>query len=333
MKICFGCLAIWACCLQFAAAQKPVQPGQPDQGPGGSAYFHEEVRFIDSAQIAGGYWIFIPDSPQPDTAGVVVFLHGFGCFNPMIYGKWISHLVRKGNVVIMPRYQERLWRPRARDFTDRAASGIRGALACLEKETGITVQVEKIVFIGHSYGGVLAANLALQYESWNIPKPAALLLCQPGTNFFPGGLLPEYRDFPADLKLLVVIAKNDMLVGRQFSKQICRAATGLPDRDILLLSPDRHGRPPLVAGHRACHATDPAFDNGVRTFSARYALFHIPTDADDYYVFWKLADALIDCTRYGAHCESAFGGAEAQLSLGVWSDGVPVRPLRILVTR
>ena len=322
-------LAFWVACLHFSAAQKPLQPGQSDQGPGGSAYMHEHVRIVDSAQMAGGYWIFIPDSPQLDTAEVVVFLHGFGCFNPMIYGEWINHLVRKGNVVIMPRYQETLWRPRTRDFTDRAACGIRDALSYLGKESGMTLRLEKPVFIGHSYGAVLATNLTLQYTSWNIPKPAALMLCQPGTNFFPGGLLPEYRNFPEELKLLVIIAKNDMLVGLRFSKRIYRATADLPDCDFLLLSPDRHGHPHLAAGHRACHATEPAFDNGVRTFSARYALLHIPTDAADYYCFWKLADALIDCTRYGRHCEYAFGGTETQLNMGLWSDGVPVRPLRI----
>ncbi|MBK6901997.1 MAG: alpha/beta fold hydrolase [Saprospirales bacterium] len=325
-----GMLLLLVC--SYSHAQAPLQPSQPTQGPGGSEYPYEEIVFIDSAQTAGGYWICKPANPGPDSAAVVVFLHGFGCFNPMIYGQWIRHLARKGHVVLMPRYQDELWEPHRSDFTDTAAHAIQKALRYLEEQGDLKLKLDKPIFIGHSYGGVLAANLAIKYAELGIPKPAALMLCQPGTNFFPGGRLPDYRGLPDDLNLLILLSQNDQLVSRRFGKKVYRCASNVSKRDMLLMREDHRGRPPLAAGHRACHATDPAFDNGIRTFSARYALFHIPTDAADYYGFWKLGDALIDCTLRGAYCETAFGGTPSQLYLGTWSDGKPVKPFKRLVT-
>jgi pimeloyl-ACP methyl ester carboxylesterase len=284
---------------------------------------------IDSAQEAGGFWIYQPAEVLPDTAPLVIFLHGFGCYNPMIYGKWIRHLVGKGNVVIMPRYQDRLLQPRAREFSAIVAGGIHKAMNYLRQHSATPVALDRPVLIGHSYGGVLAADLLLHFSEKNLPKPAAALICQAGTNIFRGGRIKNFEGFPGDVNLLLVMAKNDLLVSRRISKQIYRHTAHLNNRDMLILNPDRHGRPPLAAGHRACHATDPAFDNGVRTFSARYALFHIPTDAADYNGYWKLADALIDCTLRGVNCESAFGGTPAQTGLGFWSDGEAVEPLRL----
>jgi pimeloyl-ACP methyl ester carboxylesterase len=303
-------------------------PPQPAKGPGGAEYPCAGLVVVDSSARAGGYWIYQAAEVLPDTAPLVVFLHGFGCYNPMIYGKWIRHLVGKGNVVIMPRYQDRLLHPRARDFSAVVAGSVQRAMDYLRQHSATPVGFNRPVVIGHSYGGVLAADLLLHFSGKNLPKPAAVMICQAGINIFRGGRIRDYEGFPEDVNLLLVVAKNDLLVSRRISKQIYRHTTHLKNRDLLILNPDRHGRPHLAAGHRACHATDRAFDNGVRTFSARYALFQIPTDAADYYGYWKLADALIDCTLRGANCEYAFGGGPAQTGLGHWSDGKAVEPMR-----
>jgi hypothetical protein len=115
----------------FVAAQ--AHPGQPTLGPGGSEYVHESVTFYDHAASADGYWLFLPADPLPDSAEVVVFLHGYGAYNPMCYGKWIKHLVAKGNIVIYPRYQKNLVWPRPEHFPENAAKGIRDALEHLRK--------------------------------------------------------------------------------------------------------------------------------------------------------------------------------------------------------
>ena len=118
----------------YASAQGTPYPGQPPTGPGGAEYTHQSVAFFDGAKYADGYWLFEPADPRPDSAEVVVFMHGYGAYNPMAYGKWIKHLVAKGNIVIYPRYQRNLIMPRPNAFPRYAARGIRDALAALEKK-------------------------------------------------------------------------------------------------------------------------------------------------------------------------------------------------------
>ena len=54
------------------------------------------------------YWIYEPDRPKPKTAPVVIFLHGWSGTNPLYYGAWIDHIVKRGNIVVFPRYQSNI---------------------------------------------------------------------------------------------------------------------------------------------------------------------------------------------------------------------------------
>ena len=86
-------------------------------GPGGADYRCEEVKMYDFARKPYGYWLFEPAGEgRPDSAQVVVLIHGYGALNPLIYGDWIKHLVRKGHIVIYPRYQRNLFFPRPPRF-------------------------------------------------------------------------------------------------------------------------------------------------------------------------------------------------------------------------
>ncbi len=86
----------------------PTPPSQPQTGPGGKQYLHTGVTKNRYGKGGKEYWIFEPDSPKPRTAPVIVFLHGWGGMNPLYYGAWMDHLVKRGNIVIYPRYQANL---------------------------------------------------------------------------------------------------------------------------------------------------------------------------------------------------------------------------------
>jgi hypothetical protein len=43
-----------------------------------------------------------------------------------------------------------------------------------------------------------------------------------------------------------------------------------------------------------------------------------------------LFDALSDCAFHSRECATALGGGPAQIDMGTWSDGVPVKPMRVL---
>ena len=65
--------------------------------------------------------------PTPEVAPVVVFNHGWFAVNPGVYGAWIEHMVRKGRIVIAPRYQ-RDWSTRERE--------LRALMNKAEQDTG-----------------------------------------------------------------------------------------------------------------------------------------------------------------------------------------------------
>ncbi|MEL6925054.1 MAG: alpha/beta fold hydrolase [Bacteroidota bacterium] len=316
---------------QISHGQSIVQPVQPEAGHGGKAYTHQEVKQFDYAKKPDGYWLYEPAAPRPASAPVIVFLHGYGAYNPMIYGNWIRHLVLQGNIVIFPRYQRNLISPGPDKFAANAATGIRDAIEQLQTGEHVRPELDQLIVAGHSYGGVVAANLATNFKAFEVPKIDALLLCSPGTGPFKGGILDSYEKMPEDVKMLVAVSVNDRTVGEKFGHMVYHATPQVLERNLIRQHPDDHGQPGLTAGHNEAYSPNLDFDTGVRNVSARRALRIGKTDAMDYFGYWKLFDALIECTRHGAGCQVAFGDTIAQHQLGVWSDGVPLRALEVHV--
>jgi hypothetical protein len=89
------------------------------------------------------------------------------------------------------------------------------------------------------------------------------------------------------------------------------------NKDLVLISPDDHGEPDLTAGHGVCLA---------RGMSAPG--FGEP-DAYDWNFCWKVWDGLRSCAISDDDCRYALGDTRKHRSLGRWSDGVPVTPLKI----
>ncbi len=317
---------------KIASPGGPVtQPSQSAFGPGGAAYKHHSVTFQDFSQKAYGYWLFEPAEPKPDSAHVVIFLHGYGGYNPMIYGKWIRHLVQKGNIVIYPRYQKNMFMPSPNKFSENTARAIRDGLSELKSEGHVKPITSHLALVGHSYGGVIAAGLAVQFEQLGIPQPKVLMLCSPGTGRFKGGRLESYAGMPAGISMLITVSEADRVVGEEFGLKVFGEATQVQHRNLLRQFADAHGEPPIEAHHNQPYSLDTAFDTGVRNYSAKKALRISTIDAVDYNGYWKLFDALLDCDRKGTFCNFAFGGTPEQTSLGLWSDGVPLRPLEAVL--
>lgn len=316
----------------FAAAQGTPYPGQPFEGPGGADYAHHSVAFYDAAANADGYWLFEPADPMPDSAEVVVFLHGYGAYNPMAYGKWIKHLVAKGNIVIYPRYQKNLLWPRPDGFPENAATGIRDALQALEKEGHVKPRTKKVAYLAHSYGGVIATNLASDWQKFGIPKPTAMLLAEPGSGPLKGARLESYERLSADLNLLIVVGEDDYVVGSEFGHRVFTTATNTPNRNLVIQRRDTTNfRRWILATHSEPYAYDLDFDTGVRNYTAKRVLMTSRLNEVDFNCYWKLADALIAYTRKGEYAEVAFGNTASQRFLGLWPDGRPMKELEVVL--
>src|SRR5580658_5492536 len=81
-----------------AATTLPSPPAQPTTGPGSSDYAFAALTMHRYGSGDTEYWLFEPASPTPDSAPVVIFLHGWSVMTPNTYGKWVEHLVRRGNI-------------------------------------------------------------------------------------------------------------------------------------------------------------------------------------------------------------------------------------------
>ena len=319
----------------LAHAGAPAPPMQPAHGPGGADYVHARIIAREVKSGARGWWLFVPSSPKPASAPIVVFCHGWGALDPSGYRAWIDHIVRRGNIVIWPNYQANLLTPGA-DFLPNASAGIHAALADLENgSAGIRPELDHVAIVGHSAGGVLSAEIAASATHYGLPEFRAVMPVEPGDGSQDGRkrvTVPhtDLSPMPASTKLLVVVGADDHRayesLGLSFYADTIRVPVA--NKNVIELESDDHGSPPLLANH-AAPGSSPDARPPRRALIPEFA--HAGTvDALDWYGTWKLFDALSDCAFHGRECATALGGGSAQTFMGAWSDGVPVKPMRVL---
>lgn len=341
-------LAVIFCSLTIVTSQNITPPSQPQTGPGGKQYLHAGVTKNRYGKGGEEYWIFEPDSPRPGTAPVIVFLHGWGGMNPLYYGAWIDHLVKRGNIVIYPRYQANLLAS-IRDFTPNTTTAIKNAIERLQTEHGhVRPDLNKFATVGHSVGGLLAASVAALADELRLPRVRAVMSVEPGITESPINIpLADLKKIPAETLLLALAGDQDSLVRDTDAKRIYYESTRVPanNKDFITLVSDNHGTPNLVASHRAPTALDKSYDSGegiggapagasdpigdAPQISRRVRPETMMVNALDYYGTWKLFDALCDAAFNNKNREYALGNTPLQRFMGLWSDGTPVKELKV----
>ncbi len=341
--------------LTGVSSQPPSPPSQPDAGPGGKQYAHAGVTKNRYGAGAQEYWIFEPDAPRPRSSPLIIFLHGWGGMNPFYYGAWLDHLVRRGNIVVYPRYQTSLLTP-IREFTPNTVRAIKDAIIRLQTEPGhVRPELNKFAVVGHSVGGLLAANVTALASESGLPRVKAMMSVEPGITEAPVNIpLADLKKIPSETLLLALSGDQDTLVRDTDAKKVyyesIRVSAG--NKDFITLVSDGHGTPALQASHRAPTALDRSYDNGegtgrpaaansngvgglpsrqsgVRQTSRRDRSESTAVNALDFYGNWKLFDGLCDAAFYGRNREYALGNTPQQRFMGVWSDGVPVKELKV----
>ena len=333
------------------AARGPRQPGA---GPGSASYKHGLVVAQEYGVGPTRYWIFEPADPKPESAPVIVFNHGWLALEPKYYGAWIDHIVRRGNIVIFPVYQDGL-RTHTSEFTANAAAGVRAGIARLKAEPGhVRPQLEMVAVVGHSMGGLITANFGAEWKRLGIPQPRALMCVEPGrTSAMPKSASVQLADLSLigkDTLLLTVAGDRDRLVKDEDAKRIFKETTKVApeNKNHILMVSDDHGSPVLVANHLApvglnLRYTDPAaagtlshwFFEQMEKRRLRASenggdgALGMAVDALDFYGTWKLFDGLSDAAFYGRNREYALGNTQQQRFMGKWSDGIGVKELQV----
>lgn len=325
---------IYAILLPLIVSQQlfsQSQPTQPTSGPGGSDYTHSDVTFYNYAANPDGFYLFEPTSPTPDSANVVVFLHGLALVSPHLYGAWINHLVKHGNIVIYPKYQDANAQVPASEFNANAITGIVNALDTLQLPGHVKPRLQNFAVGGHSYGGLMTANMGILAATSGFPQPKALFSCQGYTDNTTDTRLPNYAVMPADVNLLIVVGDNDAIVGTTFGHFLMDSTINTPTshKNLITHHSDNHGSPAIGSTHFEPCSRDDAYDTGESNLFTTVCGLGTKTDAVDYFCYWKLFDALMDCAFYGENCTTAFGDTPEQHGMGEWSDGQPVVTLTV----
>jgi pimeloyl-ACP methyl ester carboxylesterase len=227
--------------------------------------------------------------------------------HPQTYRGWVGHLARRGNIVVYPRYQEKLLTPPA-EYTENTVAAIRAALAILKQPGHVAPDLERVAVVGHSAGGVGAVNYTVRARAEGLPVPRAVMIVEPGQGMDGGVKLVPLDDcgkMPAAVHLLVVVGDADGMVGASCARTIWQGTRHVGDRSFVTVRSDDHGSPPLRANHLS-----------------PVSWTREATDAIDWFGYWKTFDGLMS---------AAFADKDhtVDASMGTWSDGTPVTPLSV----
>ncbi len=302
-------VSIFSFCFLALSIRASFAQTRPTEGPGSAEYFHNRVVTTTHSSGARRYFLYEPDDPKPEQAPVIVFMHGLFATTPtFIYGNWIDHMVKKGNIVIYPEYQTII--PIFSLMNLFTIDSIRSAIEVLQSDGHVKPDLEKFAIVGHSCGGVIAPNIAALAQESDLPAFKAVMAVAPGIT--PIIRLEDLEKIPPETLLLCVVGDLDFMAGERDAKNVFRRTPQIPpeNKDYLKLRSDSHGGSSIVAGHLApC------------TFGIE--------DALDGFGYWKLFDALTDAAFYGINREYALGNTPEQRCMGEWSDGTPRKEMTV----
>lgn len=350
--------------LSASAVQAANQPAQAKSGPGGADYVAGDVakRAVGSFETPT---IVFHAGPATAPRPVVIFLHAWGAANPQLYGGWIEHMARKGNLVLWPRFQDPN-RVRIQDGTTNVIAALKQAFADLANDAEARPDLNRVVVVGHLSGGVMAMNVAALAAENNLPAPRLVMSLMPGgvtrDAKARGTLLADLSKIPAQTLMMTMIGDRDHLPSDRVARLFLREATGVPASRKLFMrvASDDHGYPPLSASLAAPAAPKEGYDlariklppepprdpkaprrswrwsadmalSGEQTLLAAQ-INNNSTDAMDYQGFWRVLDMGM---------EAAFAGQDAVamranprlIDMGQWSNGWPMKRMSAEVAR
>lgn len=281
----------------------------------------QKVLFSKQGKGSDTYWMLEPEKGA-DTAKLVVFLHGHGASNPASYGDWLLHLADQKLIVIFPKFQTGAFIPDAVSGQRRIQQNIDSAQAYLIRKYGGSSR--RLHFIGHSLGGLLAANLAEAYGASKKYKVASLTLVQPGHQFLKLGAIRSYDHIDSSARIVCVSGSNDRTAGTTFGTHLIANTPHVPDdRKIhFLLDRMEHGKEIIGSTHEEPVCPNEMLDAGNRNPIIRGATLVGKTDLADKCCFWRLADAVL--------AEPETLRLSDLSDLGKWNDGTPIGAMVVL---
>ena len=295
-------------------------PPQPEEGPGGTDYTHQDIISKSYGFGPSGYYIFEPDNPKPESAPLIVFVHGYSAYKPLYYQSWINHLVKRGNIIVFPNYQS--FFTRSSHFIPNAISAITEAIEELQSGSHVEPELNNFAIVGHSCGGILTPNIAALAEESGLPTPRAIMAVEPArSSLFP---FEDLSKIPSETLLLTVLGDADPIAEPKDAKKIFYDTPQIPfeNKDYIVMPSDHNTVSSLSVDH---------YSPLCIPFMGGMFLSNWGANAIDF-CLWRLFDALTDAAFYDINWEYALGNTPEQRDRGAWSDGTPVKELLVTDT-
>jgi acetyl esterase/lipase len=219
-------------------------------GGGGSSssasYPTKETIKSANTEVANGVWMFLP-AGKPKR--LVIFFHGQGGpteATPQNHRPWIDHLVKRGAVVVYPRYELDY----SRAVIDPAIQGIQTANKSLSL-AGLPVMA-----LGYSRGAAMAVEYAALAARRGVPVPDAVETVNP-VPYGETARIVNLKPIRASTILAVLISDKDphAIDGSTMLLHRLRDAD-FPGNQIELNV--AHSKKGFVADHLAPLSTEPA---------------------------------------------------------------------------
>lgn len=286
-----------------------------------------EMGMLEKGKGKDGYALFFPK--DSDSATVVVFMHGYGGYNPMFYGGWIKHLVSQGHTVIFPYYQDNMIQPKPQDMAFWAAKAIRDALQVLHSNKDYPKPKGEVIhYIGHSFGGAISAELSAMHREYDLPSPGILFMAMAGTGPTTKGQLPTYESIPDHVLLIAVVGTDDEVVGTEFSELVYLTASNVKQKLWITLD-RRAGTPALIGNHNVPCSRDSDLDNGTRNYNYGRTIFTGKLDAYDRLAMWRTFDWAFERMQSGRIQRMTSEELVMISDLGLDEEGNPYAPLEL----
>ena len=151
---------------------------------------------------ASGVWLYRPAGKPKD---VVVYFHGQGGATeatPKNHLPWINHLVKRGSVVVYPRYEMAY----EDDPLQFVANGVRTA------EKRVHLVGLPVLVIGYSRGGAIAVEYGAVAEERKLPVPDWIMSVFPAPYGNQKHLI-DLSGVPHFTELLILVGDQDQVVG------------------------------------------------------------------------------------------------------------------------
>lgn len=251
------------------------------------------------------------DYPVP----VIFFAHAYGVIYPKLYDALIQHIVSQGYALVYAPYKGNI--PH-RERYQMLWSGFESAV----KNYPEKFDLDRIGFMGHSYGGGAIPALAYQglvQKQWG-KQGAFLFIMAPYYSFEIN--YEQLQHLPPQTKLLLQVYEEDRVNDHRIAINLFNQFTLSPDRkNYVMIRSDKNLNCRLVADHET-------------PLSSGLPRKKIVVNGLDYYGVYRLFDALADYTFYGSlNGKSVALGRQndQQTYMGSWPNGVEVK--RLISTR